>query len=148
MIKANTSRKKLFRLDKNILTSFNQEIDSIFTFSDTHQRVEKDLKTFELKLAAATKSNEFINTNLALKLFSISKILVALVKENPTEEYVPYVLAAISYLMKANDANDDFETLDGFEDDKLVIQSVLSEFNLQDYVEGELKKLTIKGASA
>ena len=148
MKNSKSSNRKIFRLDSVVLNSFNQEIDSIFVFNDATTRIKNDLKTFETKLALATKSNEFINTNLALELFNISKILVMLIEANPTEEYVPYALAAISYLMKANDANDDFEAFDGFEDDKTVIQSILSEFNLQDYINTELKKLTSKGVSA
>lgn len=148
MENSKSANRKMFRLDTAILKSLNQEIHSIFVFNDATTRIKNDLKTFETKLALATKSNEFINTNLALELFNISKILISLIDTNPTEEYVPYALAAISYLMKANDANDDFETFDGFEDDSAVIQSILSEFNLQEYVSAELTKLTSKGVSA
>ena len=142
------TNRKIFRLDAAVLKSFNLEIDSVFQYTDAILRVKSELGTFESKLILATKSNEFINTILALELFNISKILIGLIAENPMQEYVPYVLAGISYLMNANDANDDFETFDGFEDDKAVIQSIISEFNLQDYVSEELKKIISKGVSA
>ena len=67
-----------------------------------------------------------------MECYQIALSLLDVCKSEPRSEFIPYALAAIDYFIQEEDANPDFSSLDGFEDDKEVLLAVISHFNLED----------------
>lgn len=98
---------------------------------DTMARLERELDLFPKQLEAALERNEFLDTENADYCLVKSQALLDLCQQNPDATYVPDVLAAIDYFVCESDGIDDFEAIDGFEDDKAVIDAVIHHYQLQ-----------------
>lgn len=123
------------------LQAFQKELEDILSFSDTFARLESELNQFEERLNKARKSNEFIDTKVALSLYVIACAIFRLCQKSPFEKFVPFALAAISYFAEAKDGKNDFEDIDGFEDDQIVINLVINHFQLKEKIEQEVAQM-------
>lgn len=103
--------------------------------NDLIYRVNKSLDLFLENLNIALNFNEFIDINLAQNLFIKSKILFQLCIDKPSEEFVPYCLAAIKYFLHIEDGQNDFTDFEGFEDDHIVLEAVIQYFNLEEEIQ-------------
>lgn len=104
---------------------------SIRQHRDTMVRLERDLDLFPKELKAALERNEFLDTENADYCLAQSKALLALCQQDPDAAHVPDVLAAIDYFVCEADGIDDFEAIDGFEDDRAVIDAVIHHYQLK-----------------
>ena len=118
--------------------SFQLCLEHIQGFGDTVERLRTEIEEFRHRLAAAQKSYEFVDSELAQELAATSVALLQLCTATPRAEFVPYVLAAIAYFVEADDGHPDFENIDGFDDDKEVLDAVIAHFQLLE----PLKKFT------
>gem|GEM_PF-5880115 len=115
------------------------EITKIFNFEDVINRLTFELKEFSHVLKAGLTKNEFIDVKLAEELAQNSSALLEICLQNPAETHVPYVLAAISYFVRSDDGKDDFTDIEGFEDDKRVLNLVIETFDLRQQLESKLR---------
>lgn len=125
----------------NTLKAFQKELEEILHFSDTFARLESELNLFEERLNNAKKSNEFIDKKVALNLYVIACALFRICQKAPFEKFVPFALAAISYFAEAKDGKNDFEDIDGFEDDQIVINLIINYFQLEEKIEVEVLQM-------
>lgn len=128
-------------VDDSTRSLLEAEIYSILTFKDTVSRLERDLVKFGNRLQEAFGQNEFLDVRTAILLHLKSVVLLALCRENPTADYAPYLLAAVSYLLIEDDSQADFKGLDGFEDDAKVIDGTLLHFGLTQLVEKRISEM-------
>jgi len=113
---------------------FNTELDRIVYFSYATENIKEKLSHFEQKAKVALKGNEFIDIELFNELKYQCDRLIELCEENPKELFVPFALAAVAYFIKEDDARRDFDGIEGFEDDKEVIEAVISKFQLTERI--------------
>lgn len=143
-----TSGATSLHLSPSILNSFNSELELVLNDKNSFKQLEKQLSQFDQKIKEAAKSNEFIDLNLAMELYLKCSTILSIVETSKNTERNLYLLAAVSYFFRANDAANDFQTIDGFEDDQEVINAVLTKFNLTETINSEIQKKKSKGAIA
>ena len=135
-------------LNPSILNAFNSELEQVFKNKNSINDLKEQLKEFNENLNEANKSNEFIDLSLATDLLLKCKIILSLVDKSQDKERNAYLLAAVAYFLRADDASNDFQTLGGFEDDNEVIYAVLEKYNLTEIINSEIEKKKSKGAIA
>lgn len=102
----------------------------ILQYADTIARLEQELLKFPQLLNEALDKNEFLDTDNAEYCFAKCEALLALCQKDPSAAHVPHALAAVAYFVCEDDAIDDFTTLDGFKDDRGVIEAVIAHYQL------------------
>lgn len=116
--------------DAHTANILQAEIDEILSFRPLIPVLFEDLKNFEQQVSEAYNANEFLDTKLASRLIDAARALLSYAQANPWDDAVPFILAAIRYLIRVHDGRNDFDSLDGFEDDRRVITAVIDKFNL------------------
>ena len=79
----------------------------------------------------ALKANEFLDVNIATKIADILKSLLNEFDKYPKQKQ-RLIVGAARYFIKSNDAQADFESLLGFDDDIEVLNYVLVELGCSD----------------
>jgi hypothetical protein len=137
--------RKLFpELDSSILKIFEARYHDIIEFKDTMNHLQMALEDFRKRIADERNKNEFFDHQHANQLIDQSLLLLRICEENRGSNFVPYVLGAIAYLVLTPDANDDFGSIDGLDDDALLLQKVISKFALEQDLEKLRKELSAK----
>ena len=138
--------RKLFpELDSSILKIFEARYREIIEFKDTMNYLRTALEDFRKRIADERNKNEFFDHQHANQLIDQSILLLRICEENRGKVFVPYVLGAIAYLVLTPDANDDFSSIDGLDDDALLLQKVITKFSLEQDLEQIRKELSEKG---
>ncbi len=114
----------------SVQKAFDENLEHVLSRSMLIEFMQKQLDMFSERLNAAMSENEFLDSELAKKLYLKSTQLLELARQNPQAEHVPYVLAAVQYFIDEDDGNADFEGIDGFEDDHQVLERVVETFSL------------------
>jgi uncharacterized membrane protein YkvA (DUF1232 family) len=137
--------RKLFpELDSNVLEIFESRYRDIIAFKDTMNHLSMALEDFRKRIIEERNKNEFFDHQQANHLIDQSILLLQVCEQNQGKSFVPYVLAAIAYLVLTPDANDDFSSIDGLDDDALLLQRVISKFSLEQDLEKTRKELSKK----
>lgn len=144
----NSNDASSLHLNPTILTAFNTELEIVLKNKNIFIELNEQLKKFDENLIEAAKSNEFIDLSLATDLQIKCKTILSLVDKSQEKERNAYLLAAVAYFLRADDASNDFQTVGGFEDDNEVIDAVLKKYNLTQIINTELEKKRTKGAIA
>jgi hypothetical protein len=124
------SQFKLSGVSAVIGEAFERILSEIVSRLTLIELMQEELEGFGVRLEEAMQTNEFVDGDLALSLLAKSKSLLQVCKDNPREDCVPIVLAAVRYFLDEDDGQADFEGLDGFDDDKEVLDQVIQHFNL------------------
>lgn len=125
--------------DSESTLAFKEELECILGFADAFLRLQTELAHFEEKLDHAFDQNEFIDRELARKLYVTSCALFRICQRAPFEPHVPFSLAAISYFVRSDDGKDDFKDIDGFDDDHKVLNFIISHFQLEEKIKSEVQ---------
>jgi uncharacterized membrane protein YkvA (DUF1232 family) len=128
-------RKLFSELDSSILKIFEARYRDIIEFKDTMNYLRICLEDFSKRIVDERNKNEFFDHQQANHLIEQATLLIQVCEENRGKSFVPYVLAAIAYLVLTPDANDDFGSIDGLDDDALLLQKVISNFALEQDLE-------------
>lgn len=116
--------------DPNLPARYSTHLKRILHHEDVFRRIEGSMNAFETRLKVAEhRSNP--DAQIARELFTRSQRLLALCHESPGAHFVPYVLAAVDYLVTEQDQTPDFKSGGGFNDDAHVLESVLNRFDLK-----------------
>jgi hypothetical protein len=118
------------KLDSSIEMVYQRSLNKIYGYHDAIDRLERELQAFPDKLALACTSNEFLDQKLANELHASFSKLLTLCRSVLSASDIPYALAAIDYFVTAQDGSADFNNLDGFEDDKAVLDAVSKLINI------------------
>ena len=128
-----------FSKDQNTLLAYENELRNVHANKVKISDLEKSLSDFDKHLAEKLKHNEFIDSALAMRICAQAKALIKICKDNPRDASTPYLLAAVSYFVEQNDGHNDQDNIDGFEDDKLVIEAIIQKFNFHAAIQEILK---------
>jgi uncharacterized membrane protein YkvA (DUF1232 family) len=120
---------------KDIQNIFEECRQSIMRYQDSMDRIQSDLNQFESQLTSISQSNEFFNKEQAHKLITQARAIIAYCQDQASADALPDLLAAVDYLVKQDDAYDDFHALDGLDDDEAVLSAVIDAFGLQTWVD-------------
>lgn len=123
---------KRFGLSEEIEKVFQDEYQKVTRHQILVEKIERQLESFEKILKHEFEKNEFIDKATAQNALTLSRRLIDQCKKSPEAEFVPWALAAVNYFIEVNDANNDFEEIDGFDDDIEVLKSVGQHFKLFD----------------
>lgn len=121
-------------IDKDIINIFEARYQSIIVFEDSINRLHDELNHFKEKIDEQKEKNEFFDESQALHLLEIGKKYLEYCQENLGHPHVPYLLAAVDYLVKEDDAQCDFSTVDGLDDDQALLEAVAAELNISPLV--------------
>lgn len=122
---------KRFGLSDDIEEIFAREYERVKKHEVLVQKIERQLIAFEETLKAEFEKNEFIDKETAKQALALSWELIERCKNEPEAEFVPWALAAVNYFIEVEDANNDFNEIDGFDDDMEVLEKVAIHFNLR-----------------
>lgn len=121
-------------IDKEIISIFEQRYQSIIRFEDSIDRFQDELDQFEKKIKEQKDINEFFDESQARYLFNLGKQTLQYCQDNLGHNTIPYLLAAVAYLVKEDDAQDDFATVDGLDDDQALLESVIDAFKIKSLI--------------
>jgi len=121
---------KILGLLGEVADSFEHSLAAINQHLYTTERLTKDLKHFESEVSRQIERDGKVIESGVQMLIGQAKELLKLCRTNATADYVPYCLAAVDYLVNADDAIPDFLEYDGFDDDCAVFECVIRSFNL------------------
>lgn len=134
------AQKILDTLDLDIspanLTAFKGCLKNVFPFEKNHKRLTYKLADYPNRVAEARKKHTDINYDVMDELLLKCKMLLLEYKDKPNEYESPFVLAVVEYFLTDADAVPDFESPDGFSDDKQIIDAIIEQFDLIDAIEG------------
>jgi uncharacterized membrane protein YkvA (DUF1232 family) len=131
-------RESKAKLSGDVQESFNSSLLVIREHHYAIDRLMKDLRHFEGELdRQLVKSNQIIEMPIR-RLIAVARDILSLCRKNGNAEYVSYCLAAVDYLVNAEDAVPDFEHYDGFEDDEAVFRYVIAQFSLPIQIPGKV----------
>lgn len=119
-------------LDSEVAEVWGRLFQSIVSYQDAIDRLSKQLGGFLGRLEVALKTNEFLNKEQATRLYQQALAILRLCQSDPHANFVPYLLTAVDYLIREDDAAKDFEGIDGFDDDDIVIQKTIEHFQLEE----------------
>jgi len=115
---------KAFGFRSDVESLFKKQVDDVISHRVLVQKIRRQLDAFIPRLEEAFTKFEFIDQDKARQCLAISRELLGKCEANPNAEFVPFCLAAINYFIETDDANPDFSTLDGFDDDLEVLEKV------------------------
>ncbi len=109
----------LFRsIGETNLADMRQKLRAFVAVSEDHiKKSENDLVASQIR-HLVTEANSLLD----------------LCESEPDAEFVPYVLAAVEYLVLLDDAENDFESIFGFCDDAAILVEVMRAFNLEERI--------------
>ena len=117
-------------INDDIADAFWASYNKVSASKDPIGKIEQDLKIF--KSTAQQKISEgspVLETRLK-GLIREAERLLDLCKKDPSSEASLYILAGIDYLVAAEDADNDWESYEGFEDDESVLRVIANHFSL------------------
>lgn len=118
-------------LAEDLNLAFRSRYRKIIRYQDAFDRIQAELKVFERDaIAHLNKSNPKVAPLKTRRCIDLANNLFRYCLDNRESEAVPYVLAAIDYLVSDKDLVGDFETRDGLKDDMIILQGVAKRFKL------------------
>lgn len=121
-----------FPVSETALAAYKKELKRCFPIEEKFHSIAMALSSFPEKVEQAHQKNTALDIGLARSLLGKTQTLLTTLSGNLDNPAVPYVLAAVSYLIRQGDGRDDFLEIDGFKDDEQIIDHVIDSFDLQD----------------
>ena len=119
-----------FNFSPDVEPHFAHSLDGILGYRDSFKRLSSDLKRFESTVPTLFSGGAEGNERAVRRLISLSREMLKLCQCDPTQPFVPYCLAAISYFLDNDDGIPDFQSYDSFDDDEEVFREVVKHFDL------------------
>lgn len=114
---------------------FSQEVEKILSHELLINSLEAGLTDWELQTKKAFSANELLDSKLGHALFLVCKEMLNLAREDASSRsHLPFLLAAVSYVINQHDDSPDFESIIGLEDDAEVVTRVIYKFNLAEKI--------------
>jgi len=118
------------KLPPGIKEAYEGSLGAIIGYEDAINRLTKELKREAETIERQARSTGKVVVSRALGLVEVARNLLSCCRQDTLAKHVPYSLAAIDYLVSEIDANPDFESYEGFDDDRRVFETIAQEFNL------------------
>ncbi|MEY4630032.1 MAG: hypothetical protein RIQ81_152 [Pseudomonadota bacterium] len=118
---------KLESLHGRIRRSYEESLRNVGNHAECIQRLRAELDAFPALLHQASAVNEFLDLDLAKSVHRTCLKLMAFCETSTNSQHVTFVLAAIHYFVNRLDGSPDFFGLDGFEDDAVVVNTVITD---------------------
>ena len=117
------------RFDELVLEGIPPEAERIFSelLSEPPRTVEilsQEIAVFRESVHVRAQNNPFVQETFAISLCDQALELVRALDEHPGELHHRVVQAAVRYLLLAEDADEDFNSITGFDDDAEVLDAV------------------------
>lgn len=116
--------------EQNVARVLQVELDEVLSFSTVIQQAQRELHDFSAQIQSISKKNEFFDRNQAAELVKTAECLLEHALNHPWNEEVPLIVAAVRYLIRTDDAQSDFEGLDGLEDDQFVFDAIIKKYSI------------------
>jgi uncharacterized membrane protein YkvA (DUF1232 family) len=114
---------------------FSEEVEKIRSHELLIKSLEAGLNDWELQTKRAFSANELLDAKLGHALFLVCKEMLSLAREDgSSRSHLPFMLAAVSYVINQHDDSPDFESIIGFEDDAEVVARVIYKLNLAEKI--------------
>lgn len=125
------SLSQKYDVDEPSKNSYAARLLEITTHSQLRGFLRNQLSNYDSLLAQALSKNEFLDTTKARELKLLCNSLLDWCDLNLESRALPYVLAGVAYFLDTNDGHNDFEALDGLDDDAKILESIMKEFSIQ-----------------
>lgn len=121
---------KQMGFNPSVASVMQAELDEVLSFTTVVQQSINDLPRFRNRVQEVAKRNEFFDQKRAHDLANYAEALLEHALNHPWNEEVPLIVAAVRYLIRTDDAQSDFEGLDGLEDDQLVLETIAQKYSI------------------
>lgn len=128
---------KLPGLSKQVAAGFAQSLQEITGHHLAIRSLTKELRLYEARLTPGPGDENQLNGSQARHLIRTARSMLQLCREDSHADFVPFCLAAVDYLVSTDDAQNDFDSAEGLDDDQQVMDAVIRQFSLADRLKEE-----------
>lgn len=114
-----------------IRAAYLESVSRVVDYRSSISRLKSELNEFPSRLRQAALTNEFLDIALANILHQRCGELIVFCERNLPKEDTRYILAAVDYFTNHLDGSPDFSALDGFADDAIVVNAVITDFSIK-----------------